>query len=276
MEKSIQLASEQIREAEGILIGAGAGIGVDSGLPDFRGNEGFWRAYPPIAKLGIGFQEMANPRWFERDPSLAWGFYGHRLNLYRQTIPHEGFEILKQWSAHLPLGAFVYTSNVDGHFQKAGFDSEKIIECHGSLNHFQCVTDCKRMIWPADQTEVLVDEERLRAAEPHPECPHCRGLARPNVLMFGDWGWNSSRTEEQDQRFRHWQQQASDRKIVSIEIGAGTAVPSVRHACEQFSTSENHTLIRINPRESEAPRGSISIPLKALDAITAINEKWLS
>ena len=41
-----------VNEAEAVLITAGAGIGVDSGLPDFRGNEGFWKAYPPIAKLG--------------------------------------------------------------------------------------------------------------------------------------------------------------------------------------------------------------------------------
>ena len=75
----------QIRESLGtsksLLVAAGAGMGVDSGLPDFRGNEGFWKAYPPLAKLGIQFEEMANPRWFRDDPRLAWGFYGHRFNL---------------------------------------------------------------------------------------------------------------------------------------------------------------------------------------------------
>jgi len=70
----------------GMGLGAGAGMGVDSGLPDFRGDEGFWKAYPPMAKLGIRFSSMANPRWFESDPELAWGFYGHRLNLYRATV----------------------------------------------------------------------------------------------------------------------------------------------------------------------------------------------
>ena len=52
-------------------------MGVDSGLPDFRGDRGFWKAYPPYAKLGLHFAEMANPRWFDSDPELAWGFYGH-------------------------------------------------------------------------------------------------------------------------------------------------------------------------------------------------------
>jgi len=73
--------TELIHSCSGLLIAAGAGMGVDSGLPDFRGKEGFWRAYPPLLKLGIRFEEMANPRWFTENPELAWGFYGHRYNL---------------------------------------------------------------------------------------------------------------------------------------------------------------------------------------------------
>jgi hypothetical protein len=94
----LALAADAIRRADALLITAGAGMGVDSGLPDFRGNEGFWRAYPAFAKLGLRFDELANPRWFASDPSLAWGFYGHRLNLYRTTTPHDGFAILLQWA----------------------------------------------------------------------------------------------------------------------------------------------------------------------------------
>jgi len=65
---------------------AGAGMGVDSGLPDFRGDQGFWRAYPPYAKVGLSFADLANPRWFDEAPSLAWGFCGHRLNLDRRPL----------------------------------------------------------------------------------------------------------------------------------------------------------------------------------------------
>jgi len=72
-------------------------MGVDSGLPDFRGNQGFWKAYPPLERLGISFVSMADPVWFTRDPELAWGFYGHRLGLYRATEPHAGFAVLKRW-----------------------------------------------------------------------------------------------------------------------------------------------------------------------------------
>ena len=93
-EQSIILAQKAWSECEAILIGAGAGMGVDSGLPDFRGKSGFWKAYPPLAKMGVEFEEMANPYWFTKNPSLAWGFYGHRLNLYQKTKPHSGFNIL--------------------------------------------------------------------------------------------------------------------------------------------------------------------------------------
>lgn len=93
-EEQIEQAKQCIEEADAVLITAGAGMGVDSGLPDFRGNEGFWKAYPVIKDLGIGFEGIANPKWFTSNPTLAWAFYGHRLNLYRDTIPHEGFKRL--------------------------------------------------------------------------------------------------------------------------------------------------------------------------------------
>src|SRR5262249_12032094 len=114
-------AAAAIAGADAILIGAGAGMGVDGGLPDFRGPQGFWRAYPPYERLGLNFVALANPRWFTDDPELAWGFYGHRMGLYRRTSPHEGFDILRRCVERMPRAGFVYTSNVDGHFQRAGF-----------------------------------------------------------------------------------------------------------------------------------------------------------
>ena len=102
---TLRRAAELIRQADGLLVTAGAGMGVDSGLPDFRGTEGFWRAYPALGRAGLRFESIASPHTFESDPSLAWGFYGHRLNLYRRTVPHEGFSILKRWADRKPLGA---------------------------------------------------------------------------------------------------------------------------------------------------------------------------
>src|SRR5690606_40296556 len=64
-------AAHRIMEAEALLVAAGAGIGVDSGLPDFRGRDGFWRAYPALGRAGLAFEQIANPAAFARDPTLA-------------------------------------------------------------------------------------------------------------------------------------------------------------------------------------------------------------
>jgi|TARA_B100001079_G_scaffold262956_1_gene265625 NAD-dependent SIR2 family protein deacetylase len=271
LESSLNQAAQALYGANGLYIGAGAGMGVDSGLPDFRGKEGFWNAYPPVAQLGLSFSEMANPRWFDTDPEFAWGFYGHRLNLYRATKPHEGFDILRRWGEAMPGGAFVFTSNVDGHFQKAGFDVRQINEHHGSVNHLQCVENCGQEVWPAINSKVVVDESTLRAALPLPSCPACGQLARPNILMFGDWCWDSSRSGKQKIRHDKWLQQQEDEKIVLIEIGAGMGIPSVRYQCESLLVDKRGTLIRINIRDSEAPVGNISLPMGGLEALRQID-----
>src|SRR5262245_7520662 len=183
IDPAIQLAAEAICSADALLIGAGAGMGVDSGLPDFRGNEGFWNAYPPFKKLGLSFVKLANPYWFRQDPEQAWGFYGHRRNLYRATRPHAGFAIVRSWCERAPAGYFVFTSNVDGHFQKAGFAAERIVECHGSLEHLQCMRYCTPDIWPAPHEMIEIDNATFRARPTLPSCPRCGSLARPNVLL---------------------------------------------------------------------------------------------
>src|SRR5262249_48246058 len=144
------------------------------------------------------------------DPALAWGFYGHRRNLYRATQPHAGFAILGRWAERMPHGAFVFTSNVDGHFQRAGFPAERIYEIHGAIDWMQCAAGCGVGIFRADAAAVRIDEETMRAAAPLPMCPGCGKLARPNVLMFNDWQWESARTDEQAHRLESWRAGAAD------------------------------------------------------------------
>ena len=270
--KTIAKAAKAIKEADALLISAGAGMGVDSGLPDFRGNRGFWKAYPPIAKLGISFSQMANPRWFEEDPELAWGFYGHRLNLYRRTVPHDGFQMLLNMGEDKPGGIFVFTSNVDGQFQKAGFPEDRIVECHGSIHHFQCTTPCSEHIWDASSIDIQVDEANLRGLPPLPRCPGCGALARPNILMFGDWNWISRRTENQEYAFNRWLDNLRQNhlRLAIIEIGAGEAVPTVRMTSERVARSLNATLIRINPRDYRVPGGHIALPYGGKEGIGLI------
>ena len=266
----ISRAREAIARADALLIAAGAGMGVDSGLPDFRGPAGFWRAYPAFERLGLRFEQIANPRWFADDAHLAWGFYGHRLNLYRATRPHDGFATLLRW-AKAKREFFVFTSNVDGHFQRAGFLDDRIVECHGSIHYMQCAAPCCDEIWAGYGT-VAVDEATMRAADPLPACPHCGQLARPNILMFSDRNWIPARTEEQAARFTEWLDRVGDgRQLAILEFGAGTAVPSVRLTCERLSAATEATLIRVNPREPQVPAGHISLPLGALAALQSLD-----
>jgi NAD-dependent SIR2 family protein deacetylase len=66
-------AAAAVRSARALVVTAGAGMGVDSGLPDFRGDQGFWKAYPPYERLGISFIDAANPAHFEADRRSAGG-----------------------------------------------------------------------------------------------------------------------------------------------------------------------------------------------------------
>jgi NAD-dependent SIR2 family protein deacetylase len=267
-EANLAQAAAWIRDADGLLITAGAGMGIDSGLPDFRGNEGFWRAYPPLRHHGFSFDEIANPAVFSNDPRLAWGFYGHRLKLYRSTEPHRGFRLLLQWASRMEHGAFVFTSNVDGQFQKAGFSGERVEECHGTIHALQCVEACMNDIWPAVDFDPVVDETTCRLRNALPRCPHCGALARPNILMFGDWNWVSRFADRQAARLRGWLERVE--RLVVIEIGAGTALPTVRRFSERYGPR----IIRINPRECGiAPTSGIGLDRGALEGLQAIEHK---
>lgn len=262
-------AAEWIGGADALLITAGAGMGVDSGLPDFRGAQGFWRAYPALGRARMAFEEIANPAAFRSDPALAWGFYGHRLSLYRDTEPHAGFAVLKKWAARMPAGAFVFTSNVDGQFQKAGFDPERICEVHGSIHRLQCGEPCGEEVWPADGflPEVDADACRLRGEPPRcPRCPRCGALARPNVLMFDDGAWLGRHSEMQRRRLDAWRRGVE--RLLVVELGAGLAVPTVRW----FGESLGVPLLRINPDAPECGLSrSLGLPLGARAALAAID-----
>ncbi|MBF0177768.1 MAG: NAD-dependent deacetylase [Magnetococcales bacterium] len=267
-------AARVVAEADALLITAGAGMGVDSGLPDFRGDTGFWQSYPVLARQGLSFAEMANPQWFRQDPHLAWAFYGHRLNLYRRTEPHAGFAWLLALIKSKPAGGFVLTSNVDHQFQKAGFDPERIEECHGSIEHLQCTTPCHQEIWSAASTQLQVDETRFRALDPLPRCPRCDHLARPNILMFGDSDWLGHRTTQQEERLHRWLDdiQTNNQRIAIIELGAGLAVPTIRYRSEAYAARLGGVLIRINPRDHEVSDPShISLPVSAAVGIASLS-----
>ncbi|MFO1264935.1 MAG: Sir2 family NAD-dependent protein deacetylase [Rhodoferax sp.] len=268
---AVERAASLIEQADALIVAAGAGMGVDSGLPDFRGKEGFWRAYPALRAAQIDFYDIASPSAFHSSPGRAWGFYGHRLALYRSTTPHQGYDILRRWGERMFHGLSVFTSNVDGQFQKAGYDPARIHECHGSIHYLQCLQSCREDVWVADAFKPNVDEQKCQLRNSPPLCPHCGGLARPNVLMFGDWGWIDRRSAAQGSRQNAWLS-AVTRPIV-IELGAGTTIPSVRHFSQRVIHQFGGRLIRINPNECDVPTPlDVGLPMGAADGLSSIAE----
>jgi NAD-dependent SIR2 family protein deacetylase len=265
----LEEAASRLRAARALVVAAGAGMGVDSGLPDFRSEGGFWRAYLAYARLGISFYDMATPDHFERDPAFAWGFYGHRLDMYRRTVPHDGFQILLNWRERFALDTFVVTSNVDGQFQRAGFPDDRVCEAHGSIHHLQCTRPCSSAI-DDNYEDVPVDADTMRASRV-PRCPRCGAVARPNVLMFSDADWISARTDAQHGRLIEFLRAHAADPLVVIEIGAGLAVPTIRRLTESLAMRTGVFGIRMNPREAEISPPHLSLPCNALDGLRGID-----
>lgn len=273
-ERNLRRAAQLVAKADALLITAGAGMSVESGLPDFRGGRGFWRAYPPLEKLRISFEEMAQPRWFDSQPAMAWAFYGHRQELYRETKPHVGYWMLRDWARAVPAGYFVVTSNVDGAFEAAGFPPERILEQHGNIHRYQCTVPCSSAIWTDDPPDLQIDLATLQARGRLPRCPECGALARPNVLMFGDFAWVAGAMEEQRRRYQQWLASVRGKQLVIVEVGAGTALATIRWFGEKLMGEQARTtLVRINPDASDADEPAVPVRMKALEALRRIEEK---
>jgi len=281
-----------IGDADAILITTGAGMGVASGLGTFRGkNAGVW---PPLQELKIDFTQMSNPKWFSypndeksRDSiNFGWSFWHYRYEAYTKNPPHRGYEILGKWVKNKKYQGFSFTSNIDGHWEASGFDNKCVIECHGTIRFQQCALeqldrkpDCLNDIWPLTELNLKIDPKNNCALNPLPTCKHCSGPARPNVLMFDDWFWLSNRHDKQAERYGDWIKTLSENKakLVILEIGAGTAVPTVRYESEKLAKEfykYGATLIRFNPEDPSVPKTSdsrhISItddPLECLEKI---------
>ena len=239
------------QNADGIVILAGAGMSVDSGLPDFRGSTGLW------TKAKEDFITHATAKGFDNNPLVAWNFYISRILQYGTVQPHRGYTDLLTALQQHKKDYFVVTSNVDTHFQKAGYDPLKISEIHGSLSHVQCVKACCRDLYPMPQFTA-----ELVSVDDAPKCPKCGNLLRPNVMMFSDPYLIWTNIDKSAERYAHWSTPKFN--LVGIELGAGLAIPSIR----MFGEERTASLIRINPHESETNRAQdVGIAATALDGL---------
>ncbi|ABO59133.1 Sir2 family NAD-dependent protein deacetylase [Burkholderia vietnamiensis] len=263
----IRRAADWIADADGIVIAAGAGMSVDSGLPDFRGTGGLWTSLLPAGMSERDVGSLTQGDCFVDRPVDAWRFYGRALQVCRHASPHAGYAMLRRWTLRARHGAFVFTSNVDGHFRSAGFDEDRVLECHGTINFMQCGEPCGDAIWSTGTLMDDVDIDTLEAPD-LPRCDACGGLARPNFLMFEDRRWIGTRTSRQWACMQEWL--GSVARPVVIEVGAGTAVPSVR----VFAESLRGPLIRVNLDASDVKANGVGVGIRgrALDVLSAIDD----
>ena len=148
---TIARAARAIAQADFLLLAAGAGMSADSGLPVYRDCARF----PAYEAAGVDYGDLCRPTLVDDDPALFYGFWGRCAHDYARTDPHGGYATLRRWASRpRVVGAsgagpvavaassiapsFVYTSNVDAHFRRAGFDGDRVFELHGSCETWQC------------------------------------------------------------------------------------------------------------------------------------------
>jgi len=184
MERVIAACKQALAKDGHVLALTGAGISAESGIPTFRGKEGYWtvgaRDYHP--------QELATHDAFARMPWDVWAWYLYRRGVCRAAEPNAGHAALVRWGKALPDRFGLITQNVDGLHARAGSPREHTYPIHGDINLMRCTADCVLDRWPIPETvpalgkgDAVTDEVKTQL-----RCPHCGGMTRPHVLWFDE------------------------------------------------------------------------------------------
>ncbi len=158
-----QLAKD-IRASKKTIALTGAGISVESGIPDFRSAEGLWSRYDPM--------EYAHIDGFQRDPVKIWNMLREIIEVIEAAEPNPGHRALADLEKMGYLSS-VITQNVDGLHQAAG--SRHVIEFHGTNRYLVCLRCGYR-----GETEDFDTENTV------PRCPQCNAVLKPDVVFFGE------------------------------------------------------------------------------------------
>jgi len=260
-----------IRSAESVLFLLGAGMSVDSGIPDYRGSGGWYAMGGPFSRIGRAGNEVLAV--LRQHPELAWGMWGFRQNLCLQVPPHAGYLALAREAAPKPFCCFVLTTNIDGLSFRAGFFSDHVHECNGSLRRLQCSVPCCRETWPMPDEPLDIDAENFLLKGPLPRCLFCDALARPNIYCFGDseesYVWEASQAIAEG--FSSWIAERKNAELLIVEIGCGLYYPALRRRAEQYlADSPRSLLIRLNDSAAMGPpERFIGIQARALHVLCA-------
>lgn len=153
---------QALHAAHSVFVLTGAGMSAESGLPTFRGVDGYWGNYR--------VEDLASPQGFARDPHAVWRWYNERILAYRGAQPNAGHHALAQLESLVPE-LTIATQNVDSLHARAG--SKNVLELHGHLREARC-TNCGATL-PLDEG---LDEARIEH--------ECGGRFRPQVVWFGE------------------------------------------------------------------------------------------
>ncbi len=172
-----------------VLVITGAGVSAESGIPTFRGKDGYWRNLDPA--------NLATPEAFARDPKLVWEWYSERRQRICNAQPNAAHAAIAKLARHADEFLLV-TQNVDDLHARAGLPKEKMVQIHGDI----FVTKCSRCDFleegrggsPEPPTDrAVLQRGRLRSIAPTSEdiinlayCPECDALMRPGVVWFGE------------------------------------------------------------------------------------------
>jgi len=156
-----RIVIEKIKSAKRGFALTGAGISAPSGIPTFRGENGFWKDKDP--------RELASLEGFEKNPELVWDWYNERRAIIRKTKPNPAHYALTEIEDSFEQFAII-TQNIDNLHEEAG--SRNVIELHGNIFRNKC-SECGKLFNDIEQLEI-------------PRCDECGGLIRPDVVWFGE------------------------------------------------------------------------------------------
>lgn len=183
MEPRLETLLDGIRRDRGrVVVLTGAGISAESGIPTFRGAEGYWvvgsRNYMP--------QEMATRAMFEQAPEEVWRWYLYRFGVCRHAEPNAGHAALVRLEAALGERFTLVTQNIDGLHRRAG--SRNVYCIHGDAAWVRCAAECggglleQPAFPPRGKDDPFTREDRARLT-----CPRCGAWLRPHVLWFDEY-----------------------------------------------------------------------------------------
>ncbi len=225
-----------LKNASQVTFLTGAGVSAQSGIPTFRGPEGYWR----IGSKNCQPQEIATFSMFQKMPKEVWKWYLFRRGVCGKAIPNDGHLALAKLERILGERFHLVTQNVDGLHLRAGNSLSKTFEIHGNIEYRRCSAACTDQVFPIpDEIPAISREESLPSfAWQLLTCPQCGKMTRPHVLL-----WDESYNEEY-YRFQSTLALAQRTDLLII-VGTEGATNLPNQMAHQVAAS-NGTIIDIN------------------------------